>query len=175
MDEIEVKVIGADFELIKVRLEKLGATKERQARLATYYLDTPDEKLKNKKSVLRVRNSRGKAKLTYKETNSDAKISVYNELETNVESSDKVIEIFKALGFMVTNKMEKTRTAYRFDDAEIVFDKLEGDYSFVPLYMEIEGKDKKAVEKYISKLGIDKKNMKAWNTFEVIDFYTKQK
>lgn len=177
MHETEVKIIEEDFGRIQAKLRALGAQMTFSGILWTIYIDTAERKFANAKQVLRLRGRSDKdgAVLCFKDTLQDKGISVYEEKEVWVEDAAVLLEIFKAAGFVIADEIQKARTTYQLDDAEMVFDKLHGSYEFVPEYMEIEGKDKATIEKYLVKLGIERVHAKAMNSHEIIEWYRKNR
>ncbi len=110
--------------------------------------------LSDKQAVLRLRRiDRGigeKTLLTYKERlPSQSGVKHQIEHETMVEDFEAALQIFESLGFTRSLIYEKKRRTWRFDDVEVVLDKLP--FGF---YMEIEG-TVEAIEKTEKLLGIE--------------------
>lgn len=91
--------------------------------------------LNDKQAILRLRRIGPKTIMTYKErlpTQSDIKHQV--EYETEIADFAAASRIFESLGLTRSLVYEKQRRTWRFDNVEVVLDKLP-----FGLYMEIEG------------------------------------
>ena len=127
-----------------------------------WLLDLPDQTLLKRGSALRVRSVDGKGTLTYKGLVSEApltRLKVREEIETEIEDPQQVIELFERLGYRRSFRYQKYRTVYRLEREcavrletdgqalEVVFDE-------TPLgnFVEIEG-DEIAVERVLDAAG----------------------
>lgn len=92
--------------------------------------------IKQKKAVLRVRQTEKKTLLTYKQSvHNIGGIKQHIEHEIEVSDAESIKEIIYALGFKLGMVYEKRRQTWKLDGTEIVLDELP-----FGLYMEIEGK-----------------------------------
>ena len=140
--ETEIKLLTPDLDDVRTNLSRKGAKliRERSHELNLRF-DHPSLNLLSKRVVLRLRRDQ-KNILTYKDnaTLIDGIISRY-ELETTVESFDNTKNILLKMGFNVTDSYEKFRTAYSFQNVEIVLDELP-----YGNFVEIEGTHKDITE-----------------------------
>ena len=122
-----------------------------------WLLDTPDRRLAERASVLRVRSVGGSGTLTYKEKAApDAPASQFKvrvEVETPVGDPERAVEIFERLGYRKTFRYQKYRTVYRAHlpgggQLHVMFDE-------TPLgnFLELEGEEH-AIFHAISLLGV---------------------
>ena len=124
----------------------LGKTFERTVRF-----DTPQGKLEKEGKFLRVRTG-FKRTLTFKRKIEDKEFRAREEIELEISSPQKMIDILKNLGLTRILIMEKYREKWQFQKTEIVIDKL-------PMgnYIEIEG-EKDSIKKAIKVLGLNFKD-----------------
>ena len=136
-------------QLVKInsRLEKIGAVFAEET-FEENYLHRGGV-LDSRNAVLRLRKTKEKTLLTYKEglrINSHVKEKI--EFETEVADVDETEKIIGALGYRLSIIYEKKRKTFHLDDVEIVLDELP-----FGLFMEIEGTHK-AIAKAERRLGI---------------------
>ncbi len=112
--ETEVKLRVTDLRAIRKRLEKLGFRLLHRRSLEDNLLfDTPDRRLRQVRSILRLRHYGGKWIATFKGT--PAADSFYKsrlELETEVGNPQAIRSIFLALGFQPVFRYQKYRSHY---------------------------------------------------------------
>ena len=171
--EIEVKVIGENFGRIRTELLNHGFKKIYTGHIVTHYLDFPDMRLAKNKQMLRIRKSGNEYSLGYKNTKKDSGISVYDEIETHIQDGQKALEIFKNIGLILSDTLDKTRDIYRRETPkiEIVFDKLHENHEDIPEYMEIEAETEELIHNLLSLLKIKKENIKPLNSHELIEYF----
>ncbi|MCY4008619.1 MAG: class IV adenylate cyclase [Anaerolineaceae bacterium] len=123
--ETEIKLWVPDLSPIEARLREAGArlTQERSHEFNLRF-DHPELHLLDRRAVLRLRKDQVNT-LTYKD---DARIqegiiSRY-ELETEVASFEITSQLLQKLGFFISDRYEKYRTAFQLDQTEIVLDEL---------------------------------------------------
>src|SRR5205823_10768459 len=112
-----------------------GATPVRGRRLQEdCLLDTPDEAIRRRRSVLRVRLESGKSLLTFKGPVQPAAIKQREELETVVGDGPLLLRILEELGFHVWFRYQKYREEFAIGDVIVAIDETP-----VGTYLEIEG------------------------------------
>lgn len=150
--EIEVKYLGVDHDVIRAKLQKLGAELELPLTLMRRTLfDYPDDLLRKRKGRLRVRDEGYRITVTYKEGGSDT----YSlESETTVGSYDDMVELFQAIGLKKGPTQETRREIWKLGDVEIMLD----EWPWVEPYIEIEGPNEDAIKAVASSLGFDWKD-----------------
>ncbi|HMG33922.1 MAG TPA: class IV adenylate cyclase [Blastocatellia bacterium] len=151
--EIEVKLACDDLD----RLNRAGF----QLILETprhfednWLLDLPDQTLMKGGAALRIRSVNGKGTLTYKKVvdgSRATRLKVREEIETQIQEPQRVIELFERLGYRRSFRYQKYRTVYRLETEgqtlEVVFDETP-----IGNFVEIEG-DERAVERVLDAAG----------------------
>lgn len=174
MTEIEVKVLNVDKQKIEKILSQLGAKKIFDDEITTYFFDFEDSSIVKAKNVLRLRKAGKKSVLTFKKVLSKKSAKVAEEVEVGVSNLPKMERILELLGLSVTESMQKHRTSYRLNDVRFDIDKLEKEYAYIPVYLEIEAKNIKLIQKYAKLIGYSAKDCLPWTTNEVINYYSKK-
>lgn len=85
-----------------------------------WLLDSKDQELFKQGAALRVRSVDNKGVLTYKGIVRDSETSVLKvreEIESNVDAPERVVELFERLGFHRSFRYQKYRTVYHLDRA----------------------------------------------------------
>ena len=117
--ETEVKVKCDDVAALVVAHPELGWTVVKPRHFEdNFVFELPEAALERRGSILRMRVVDGTATLTYKglvpESASSA-LKVREELETGVERSEVLAEIFERLGLRRVFRYQKYRTVYRLE------------------------------------------------------------
>jgi adenylate cyclase class 2 len=135
--EREIKLRFTDADTARAAVLAAGAAPLRGRRLQEdSLLDTPDDALRARRCVLRVRVESGKSYITYKGPVQTALMKVREELETIVGDGPLLIRVLEQLGFRVWFRYEKYREEFVLDDVIIAVDETP-----VGTYVEIEGCD----------------------------------
>lgn len=125
--EVEVKFLVDDLDALRRRLAAVGAepgaprVHERNVRY-----DTPDEALRRRSQLLRLRQD-ARARLTFKglaaeDAASEAKIR--EEIELEIGDFDQMGKILERLGFQPVQTYEKYRETFHWREVEIVLDEM---------------------------------------------------
>lgn len=153
--EIEVKLLDVDFDKVREQLKGLGGVCElpmRMMKRAT--IDYPDLRLaKEMDAFIRVRDEGQRVTLTYKQFKGRA-VDSANEIEVEVDSFDKTIQIFEAIGLKVKSLQESKRETWRLGNIEVMLD----EWPWLKPYLEIEGESEGELRELAQKLGFDWKN-----------------
>jgi adenylate cyclase class 2 len=140
--EREIKLRFPDVETARAAVLELGATPLRGRRLQEdCMLDMPDDSLRRRRCVLRVRVESGKSYLTFKGPVQPSTVRVREELETVVADGPVLIRILEELGFRAWFRYEKYREEFALDDVIIAVDETP-----VGTFVEIEGGDRGIAE-----------------------------
>jgi adenylate cyclase class 2 len=133
--EREVKLRFATVEEARAAVLATGATPLRGRRLQEdCLLDTLDETLRKRRSVLRVRMESGKSLLTFKGPVQAAPVKLREELETVVGDGPLFLRILEDLGFQVWFRYQKYREEFAMEDVIVAVDETP-----VGVFVEIEG------------------------------------
>jgi adenylate cyclase class 2 len=144
--ETEVKLICDNLDRIRDAGFDLVLLTERHFE-DNWLLDLPDLSLRNQGAALRVRSVNGKGLITYKGVvypSNGSPLKVREEIETEVDEPERVIELFEKLGYKRSFRYQKYRTVYGLtvdgQQLEVVFDE-------TPMgnFVEIEGEASRVV------------------------------
>lgn len=174
MHETEIKILGIDRKKILEKLESLGAKKIFDDIIHAVYYDTADMALKRQNSILRLRKEGKKAVLTFKSHVEDKKAKVREEKEVVVSDFEVMNSILGLLGFSGWLRMSKKRTTYDLEGTHFELDKYHDEYSFIPEFLEIEGKDFGTIIKYAELLGYSERDCRPWDALQVAEYYRDQ-
>jgi adenylate cyclase class 2 len=135
MLEREVKLQFASPGEAREAIVRSGATPVRGRRLQEdCLLDSADEFLRRRRSVLRVRMEPGKSFLTFKGPVQPSIMKLREELETMVADGDTLLRVLGELGFRVWFRYQKYREDFGHEDALITLDETP-----IGTFVEIEG------------------------------------
>ena len=111
--EREIKLDFGDADQARQAILATGATPLRGRRLQEdYLLDTPEDTLRRRRCVLRVRLECGKTMLTFKGPVQTSPMKLRQELETVVGDGMLLLHVLEELGFRVWFRYEKYREEY---------------------------------------------------------------
>ena len=151
--EIETKFRVEDRADFERRLSALGAVAGPTEFESNVLLDDAAGTLRARGHALRLRDSAGAGVLTFKgKATLDRGIKSRIEIESGVETSENVGQIFEALGFTPVFRYEKRRTAWQFSDPALPL--VVVDETPIGLFAEIEGAEP-AVRALATRLGVD--------------------
>ena len=140
--EREIKLRFPNPDEARLAVLATGATPLRGRRLQEdCLLDTPDEVLRQKRSVLRIRMESGKSLVTFKGPVQTAPIKIREELETVVGDGPLLLRIFGELGFHPWFRYQKYREEFALDEVVVAIDDTP-----IGTFVEIEGGDRGITE-----------------------------
>jgi len=154
--EVEAKFLNIDHGKMRNALERAGAKCEHPMRLMKRaMLDYPDGRFQanEHRKRLRVRDEGDKIVINFKAKNDT---NYVHEIETEVESFDKMIQLLEAIGLEVYSRQESKRETWHYKNVEVVLD----EWPWLDAYIEIEGPSEKAIQTAASDLGFDWKDAK---------------
>ena len=140
--EIEAKFTDINVELLRGKLEELGAKlvhPERIMRRRNY--DFLDGKLESTSAWVRVRDEGNKITMSYKQNKDD---SLHGTVEVNisVDDFDATHDFLEALGVIQKSYQETKRECWLMDEVEITIDT----WPWIPSFVELEGPSEEAVK-----------------------------
>jgi adenylate cyclase, class 2 len=112
--EIEVKLACDDLDRLRNAGFALRLTTPRHFE-DNWLLDLPDRSIFKRGAALRVRSVDGKGTVTYKgavREGNERRVKVREEIETEVDEPERMIELFERLGYHRSFRYQKYRTAY---------------------------------------------------------------
>ena len=149
--EKEIKLKVENFDNVISKLKKLNAKFLGKTFQRTIRFEKGEGELEKKGLFLRVRKG-FKNELTMKIKKNNDNVFEREEIEIEVEDTEKVRRIINNLGFDKEKIMEKNRSKWQLGEVDICLDEL-------PFgnFIEIEGEEKKIFET-VEKLGLKKEN-----------------
>lgn len=133
--EREIKLRFDSPEAARDAILASGATPLRGRRLQEdYLLDTPDEALRRRRCVVRVRLENGKGRLTFKGPVQPSVVKAREELETVVGDGVVLLRVLEELGYRVWFRYQKYREEFAHEDVIVAVDETP-----VGTFVEIEG------------------------------------
>ena len=111
------------------------------ADIETLFIDTKDGEIHKRRDVLRLRKEGDKAELTYKEVKFGSGAKVAQEHTIEVSDCETTLKILQLAGLSVTQRMDKHRLSYKTADARFDIDTYQGEFGFIPPFMEIEASE----------------------------------
>jgi predicted adenylyl cyclase CyaB len=164
--EVEVKLLEVNRSLMENKLTDLGAKKIFDNILKVHSFKTASV------GLLRVR-SEGEQTFLVVKMNEDSGFAKSSD-EYSVEVSDfaATVRILELLGFKTKWQYEKHRISYQLDTVRFEFDKLLGDYDFVPEFMEIEAQSELELKNVLHLLHIPEDAVVNWTGGDVIRHYS---
>ena len=172
MEEIEIKILDTKHEDLEPKLISLGAKKIFDDELYAVFFDTENSIIKNSNQTFRLRKEGTKTYMTHKKKIPSKSAKIRDEIEIEVSNFDDTKKIISALGFKEICSLKKTRVSYKLNDVKFEFDTFQGQYDFIPEFLEIEAKDIDTLYKYVKLLGFSKKDCKPWSGKDIIKHYS---
>ena len=159
MIEVETKLKIDDIGHIEKRVKELIGMYKGEKTEIDLYFDHPDMQILSGGRALRVRDTGGKYRLTYKGPKKDDETTSREEIEIGIESAMEMIKILDELGFYEICEVKKLRKTYLLKDLVITLDNVADLGEFI----EVEGKasndrefeeKKDEIFKLLKKLGL---------------------
>jgi adenylate cyclase class 2 len=136
--EREIKLRFATPDAARAAIVAAGATPFKCRRLQEdCLLDTPDGRLRGKRSILRIRMESGKSLITFKGPVQAGVMKLREELETLAGDGPLLVRIFEELGFEVWFRYEKYREEFTLEDVIVALDETP-----IGVFVEVEGSER---------------------------------
>lgn len=149
--EIEAKWLNIDLDLMRKKLESIGAVLVQPERLMTRSVfDYSDKRLAKNGGWVRVRNEGNKTTLSYKQLN-DRTLHGTKEISVVVDDFDKTCNFLKSIGLKSKSFQETKRESWKLGNVEIELDT----WPWIPSFIEIEAGNENDLKNIASKLGLD--------------------
>ena len=167
--EIEIKILEINVEEMHRKLIRLGARKIDHCLVHERIYDFPNNRIKKKDDIFRIRQCGKRTEVTYKSNSQkDEDFLEHDEYETTVANFDTMCKIAELLGMEVVKDREKKRTSYIWRNVKFEIDK----YPTIPPYLEIEA-TKKDIKIALKKLGYSMKDTTNMASTKVLKYYKK--
>lgn len=174
MKELETRIIKIDVANIRKILVDLGAEKVKEENQINDIYDFEDGRLLNKKGYARIRTVDDLLRneqvifMTTKKMLSQGKFKEMEENETIVDNKEAAEGIFKSLGLILTQSVQKYRESYKLENGLVEIDI--NDKNFCPFpYIEIETDSEENLEKIVTLLGYKLEDTTSKTIYELID------
>ncbi|MGB3691352.1 MAG: class IV adenylate cyclase [Spirulinaceae cyanobacterium] len=171
MQEIEVKILEIDQEIIEDKLQELGASKSFAGELYAIFYDFSDSSIRQQGDVLRLRKEGEETVLAYKKHIAQGEAKVMEECETLVSDLGNMKTILETLGLKVIKETRKFRTEYTLEDTKIVIDDYQDALEHIPVFIEVEAPNIRRMHEVAKLLGYEPKDCKSWNTYDLAQHY----
>jgi len=170
MEEIEVKFLNIDADLLGKKLKDVGAKKIFEKLYKRKAFDYPDLRLDKAGAWIRLRDEGDRITLAFKQRVGMAVIPESNdegmeETEIEVNDFEKTAEILLKMGFAEKHYTENKRIRYQLDDIEF-------DIDFWPQlepYLEIEASSWKRIDEAISLLKLNSRDKRIFSTYQIYE------
>lgn len=173
MNEIEVKIIDINIDIIKQKLESIQAVKVKMENQINNIFDFPDERLLSQKGYARIRvvedllNNKTVNYMTTKKMISQEKYKVMEEKEVLISDGKTGEDIFISLGLVLKGSIKKYRESYKYKNTLIEIDI--NDKSFCPFpYIEIESPTGEELEEVVNLLGYTIQDTTSKTIYEIL-------
>lgn len=172
MLEIESKILEINESEVIKKLEKMNYIEKKEKKLISLLYDTKENSIVEKGGIVRLRFDGDKGYLTIKMPikNEKSEIKSFEEEEKEIDF-DEMVEEFKNTHILVL-KTEKIRKSYVFEDCMVEIDNYLDNMSYIPTFLEIEGKDEETILKRAKELGFKKEDLKKYTTLDLIKIYS---
>lgn len=146
--EIEVKFLNINLEVMREKLESIGAVCDQPMQtMRRVIFDTPE--MRGNHAFVRVRDEGHRITMTYKQFD-EMSLTGAKEIELHVNSYEDALLFVEAAGAKIKSSQEARRELWHVDDAEIVLD----EWPWLNPYMEIEAPSEQSVRKAAAALGL---------------------
>lgn len=148
--EIETRFLEIDKDELVKKLVSLGALNKGEEKLEEIIFHAADGSWIGKRKFVRLRKTKDKIKLIYKE-NVEQTADSAREIELEVSDLDKCSQFFEKIGLKTIRRLEKYRHTFKFGDATVDIDK----WPKIPIYVEVEGPSVESLKNVCRKIGLD--------------------
>jgi adenylate cyclase class 2 len=148
--EIETRFLDINKDQLIERLISLGAIDKGEEKLEEIIFHAADRSWVGKRKFVRLRKTKNKIRLTYKE-NVEQAVDSAQEIEFEISDMDKCSEFLSKVGLAPMRKLEKYRHTFALDGVTIDIDT----WPKIPAYVEIEGPSVEFLRDICGKLDMD--------------------
>ncbi|MFA6520156.1 MAG: class IV adenylate cyclase [Candidatus Paceibacterota bacterium] len=148
--EIETRFLDINKDELVKKLTSLGAVDKGEEKLEEIIFHAADESWIGKRKFVRLRKTKNKIKLTYKE-NAEQTVDSAREIELEVSDMDKCSNFFEKVGLKAMRRLEKYRHTFELGDTTIDIDS----WPEIPVYAEVEGPSIDSLKDVCGQLGLD--------------------
>lgn len=147
--EIETRILDINKEDFIKKLISLGAIDKGEEKLDEIIFHAADGSWEGKYKFVRLRQTKDKIKLTYKQ-NLEQTTESAQEIEFEISDLAKGVEFLNNIGLKIVRKLEKYRHTFQLGDVTIDLDT----WPKIPPYAEVEGVSVEALQSFFGQLGL---------------------
>jgi len=148
--EIETRFLEIDKEELIKKLISLGALDKGEEKLDEIIFHAADGSWLGKRKFVRIRKTKDKIKLSYKE-NVAQTVDSARELELEVSDMGKCSQFLEKVGLKAMRRLEKYRHTFQLDNVTFDIDT----WPKIPTYVELEGPSVESLKNACEKIGFD--------------------
>ena len=154
--EIEAKMKVDDFDAVRAKLARCGATRVGAVLETNTFFDTPDQSLAAGDRGLRLRRAKDLSSaderfvITVKGPAQSGPLKTREEAEVNVDDGERALGVLRALGYEPELSFEKRRETWETGGCTVELDEL----PILGRFVEIEGPDEQSVMQVREALGL---------------------
>ena len=148
--EIETRFLEVDKDEIIKKFISAGAIDKGEEKFEEMIFYPVDMSWTGKGKFVRLRKTKDKIKLTYKE-NIEQTVDSAREIELEVSDLEKCRQFFEKVGLKVIRQLEKYRHTFELGGVSIDIDS----WPKIPAYVEIEGPTVESLKSFCNQLGFD--------------------
>lgn len=148
--EIETRFLDINKDELAKKIIALGGVDKGEEKLEETIFHAADMSWIGKRKFVRLRKTKDKVKLTYKE-NAEQTIDSAREIELEVSDLDKCSKFFNKIGLKAMRQIEKYRHTFKLGDVTIDIDT----WPKIPVYAEVECPSVESLKNICDKLGLD--------------------
>ncbi|MFA6353948.1 MAG: class IV adenylate cyclase [Candidatus Paceibacterota bacterium] len=148
--EIETRFLEIKKDELVKQLISLGAIDKGEEKLEEIIFHAADGSWIGKRKYVRLRKTKDKIKLTYKE-NKEQTVDSAKEIELEISDLDQCSKFLEKVGLKAMRKLEKYRHTFELGDVTIDIDT----WPKIPTYVEIEGPSVESLKNFCNKIGFD--------------------
>ncbi len=148
--EIETRFLEINKDELVKKLLLLGAIDKGEEKLEEMIFHATDGSWVGKNKFVRLRKTKNKIKLTYKE-NVEQTVDSAREIELEVSDFDKCSKFFEKVGLKAMRQLEKLRHTLELGETTVDIDT----WPKIPTYAELEGPSVESLKNACGQLGLD--------------------
>ena len=174
MKELETRIIKIDVASIRKLLISNGAEKVKEENQVNDIYDFEDGRLLEQKGYARIRtvndllNNKKIIFMTTKKMLSQGKFKEMEENEVIVDNKEAAEGIYKSLGLVLKQSIQKFRESYKLEDGLVEIDI--NDKNFCPFpYIEIETDSEEKLERIVKLLGYTMEDTTSKTIYQLIE------
>jgi len=148
--EIETRFLEINKDELIKKLISLEALDKGEEKLDEIIFHAADGSWLGKRKFVRIRKTKNKTELTYKE-NVAQTVDSAREIEVEISDMEKCSQFLEKIGLKAMRRLEKYRHTFKLNDVTIDIDT----WPKIPTYVEVEGPSVEALQNTCKQLDLD--------------------